>query len=88
MRMTKQAEVRVGQVWLARVSGRMTTVRITNIRVVPGYRTGYVTRPSVWRADAINETTGKAVLIKSAQKLRKLVRDVNMERIGGTEETR
>lgn len=75
--MTTQDQVQVGQRWLVRLHGTFTTVRITQIRTTRGTPAfgSYRARPATWRADAIDETSGRAVVIKSATKLRKLVPD-------------
>ena len=53
----KKNEVRVGGTYVAKVSDRLTTVRITGESRYGGW-------------DAVNTKTGKAVRIKSAQRLR------------------
>lgn len=58
----KKAEVRTGGRYTAKVSGRVVTVRIVGEAL---YGNGW---------DAVNETTGKNVRIKSAQRLREEVR--------------
>jgi hypothetical protein len=54
----KAKDVKVGERYIARVSGSLTTVRITGPNSCGGY----------W---AVNEKTGKTVRIRSAQRLRR-----------------
>jgi len=56
-RVMKKHEVKVGSVYLAKVSDKVVPVRITGTSGHGGW-------------DAVNETTGKKVRIKSAQRLR------------------
>lgn len=62
----KKSEVEIDHRYRAKVGGRLTVVRITGKRFDPikGQQKGY---------DAVNETTGRSVIIKSAAKLREEV---------------
>jgi hypothetical protein len=62
----RAAEVVVGQVYLANVSGRVVSVRIERPVLV-----GFRQRRTAW--EATNLTTGRRILIRSAQRLRKQV---------------
>lgn len=53
----KKADVVIGGRYIAKVSDKLVTVRITNPSIYKGW-------------DAVNENTGRAVRIKSAQRLR------------------
>ncbi len=62
----KLTDVQVGGRYLAKVSQKLTTVRIVAIREVS---------PSLYsraktRIDAINEATGRTIILRSAQRLR------------------
>jgi hypothetical protein len=59
----RAAEVVVGQVYLANVSGRVVSVRIERPVLV-----GFRQRRTAW--EATNLTTGRRILIRSAQRLR------------------
>ncbi len=56
----KKADIRIGGRYRAKVSGSLTTVRITRESPEGGW-------------EAVNEASGKAVRIKSAQRLREQV---------------
>lgn len=61
----KKNEIKVGRCYVARVSGRMTTVRVTGVRECGGFdrnRTVY---------DVTNLATGRKLTFRSAMKLRK-----------------
>jgi len=67
---TQQARksIEVGQVWVMKVSNRLTKVKITDLTIGRG-RNNRV----LWRAHGLNIETGRPVMIKSIQKLRRLV---------------
>ena len=58
----KKHEVKVGERYVAKVSDKLTLVKIAGVNPHGGW-------------DAVNEKTGKPVRIKSAQRLRSAVRD-------------
>ena len=58
-------DVKVGAVYSAKVSGNLTTVKITGFSEYVGYRG---LKRNSWKA--VNLATGREVLIKSAAKLR------------------
>jgi hypothetical protein len=60
----RAADVVVGQVYLANVSGRVVPVRIERPVLV-----GFRQRRTAW--EATNLVTGRRILIRSAQRLRK-----------------
>jgi hypothetical protein len=68
----KIADVVVGQRYRCQVSGRPATVRITEIKHAPPAPWGHSTRPRTL-IFAINETTGRKIMLRSAQRLRVLV---------------
>lgn len=59
----RKADVRIGGKYLAKVSGRVVTVRITEPHLQAGGA-----RDKGW--DAVNEATGRPVWIKTAARLR------------------
>jgi hypothetical protein len=63
----KLKDVEVGGRYVAKVSGRMQVVRITDVRTESSPLTGRERTTFV----AINEATGRRVTIRSAQRLRK-----------------
>jgi len=58
----KKAQVEIGKVYLAKISGNLTGVRIWRESPYGGW-------------DGANTKTGRQVRIKSGQKLRKLIED-------------
>ena len=60
----KLKEVEIGRTYTARVSGKLVPVRVTGRREV------YNGRTMRWVFDATNETTGRAIVIRSPQRLR------------------
>ena len=71
----KLKEVEIGGRYHARVSGRVTVVRVTGMEEVAGY--GRSRARTV--ISAVNETTGREVSMRSAQRLRPLP---TLKRIG------
>ena len=65
----KLSEVEVGQRYMAKVSGRLQVVRVTELHEIP---------PASWRNRgarltliyAVNESSGRRITIRSAQRLR------------------
>jgi len=63
----KLSDVQVGGRYVAKVSQKLTTVRIVSIEKIP---------PSAWsnqtrmRIVAINESSGREIVLRSAQRLR------------------
>ncbi len=62
----RASEVEIGERYKAKVSGRVVTVRITGTRYDP-----YRSKRAGW--DAVNEETGRSIIIKSGQRLRERV---------------
>jgi len=56
----KAIQVKIGGLYLVKVSGRLTQVRITGANPLGGY-------------DAVNQQTGRAVRLRSARRLRRLL---------------
>ena len=54
----KKADVQIGKQYIAKISGKLTTVRLTNVSQYGGW-------------DAVNIGTGRAVRILTAAKLRR-----------------
>lgn len=76
----KQSEVKVGGRYVAKVSGRLQIVEVERIASewdsLAGGRDSYGYRGQMrWRAHARNVKTGRAVLIRSAQRLRREVEE-------------
>jgi hypothetical protein len=65
----KLNEVEIGGRYLAKVSGQVAVVRITSIDEAPASR--YSRRTT--SIQAVNERTGRAITIRSPQRLRKAV---------------
>lgn len=63
----KLKDVEIGGRYVAKVSGRLQVVRITDVRSESNRLTGRERTTFV----AINEATGRRVTIRSAQRLRK-----------------
>ena len=60
----KMSDIQIGGRYVARVSGRLTTVRVTAIRDVTSWN-------KIARViDAVNEATGRGLTLRSAQRLR------------------
>lgn len=71
-------EVKVGQIWTARISGRLVEVQIVAAEYRDGFRRlspGGYSRPGRQTWEAKNLSTGKTITIKSATKLRRLVKE-------------
>jgi len=73
----KKADIEVGAVYLARVSGTLQRVRITRkiettARTYSSYCGGPDQFRNVTRWEAKNLATGRAIIIKSAQRLRRI----------------
>jgi hypothetical protein len=67
----QQKDVVIGGRYTAKVSGRIQVVRITEIHNSYSRATGYGRTTYA----AINEATGRRVMIRSAQRLRRKVED-------------
>jgi hypothetical protein len=71
--MMKKSEVKVGGYYTAKVSGRLTVVRVDAVRERPTYRNP-LTQTKVGRAslmyDVTNMTTGRHTTFHSASKFR------------------
>lgn len=70
-------EIEIGGRYLAKVSGRSVVVRVTDIREAP---TSTWSRQRVCRKRivAVNESTGREITVRSAQRLRPLPRAVHI----------
>ncbi|MFM2094109.1 MAG: hypothetical protein RIS70_1233 [Planctomycetota bacterium] len=70
-------EIEIGGRYLAKVSGRSVVVRVTDIREAP---TSTWSRRRVCRKRivAINESTGREITVRSAQRLRPLPRSIHI----------
>lgn len=67
----KKAEVKIGETYAVRVSGKVQPVKITREQVVPAYRSGRaLTEKTVWHGTNLN--SGRQIYIRSAAKLRYL----------------
>ncbi|MSR60235.1 MAG: hypothetical protein EXS05_21780 [Planctomycetaceae bacterium] len=68
----KLSEVVVGKRYVAKVSGRLQVVRVTELKEIPP--ASWSTR-SAWRTliCAVNESSGRKLTIRSPQRLRSLV---------------
>jgi tRNA(Ile2) C34 agmatinyltransferase TiaS len=62
-------EIEIGGRYVAKVSGKLTTVRVTAVRATVSWRNA--TRQVI---DAVNETTGRKLTFRSAQRLRRVVK--------------
>ena len=65
----KISEIEIGGSYVAKVSGKLTTVRVTAVRETVSW--GHTTRQVI---DAVNEVTGRKLTLRSAQRLRRLVK--------------
>ena len=65
----KKAEIKVGGMYLAKVSGMVTTVRVDKIRQSPNGRTGEFAR-EITVYDVTNVKTGRSTTFRSAAKFR------------------
>lgn len=65
----KLKDIQIGGRYLAKVSGKLATVRVVEIREASSYVGG---RPRTI-IEAVNETTGRRITLRSAQRLRKPV---------------
>ena len=63
------SEIEIGGRYVAKVSGKLTTVRVTAVREIVSW--GNTTRQVI---DAVNEVTGRKLTLRSAQRLRWLVK--------------
>jgi hypothetical protein len=63
----KLKDVEIGGRYLAKVSGKLTTVRVVEIRAASSYGS---TRTII---EAVNEATGRRITLRSPQRLRKAV---------------
>lgn len=70
----KLDDIQIGGRYIAKVSGRLVTVRVIQIRKVPS--PSWSSR-SAWRTliEATNEATGRTITIRSPQRLRAAARD-------------
>jgi len=72
----KKADIEVGAVYLARVSGTLQRVKIARKIETTAYNysrySGEAEYRNVTRWEAKNLATGRAILIKSAQRLRRI----------------
>ena len=60
----KASEIKIGELYLAKVSGQLRVVRITGECELFGHRGWSV----------INESTGRTIMIRSPQRLRRLIK--------------
>ena len=67
----KLNEIQVGGRYTAKVSGQIATVRVVEIVAVEATRWSNATT----RIEAVNETTGRRITIRSSQRLRSRVDD-------------
>jgi len=65
----KLKDVEVGGRYRAKVSGQLVTVRVTELREVPAF--GSSRAKTI--INAVNESTGRRITIRSAQRLRSRV---------------
>jgi len=71
----KIAEINIGQRYIAKVSGTLTTVRVLAIREVPGAWAASGTSVRGRQViDVVNERTGRRLTFRSAARLRRQVR--------------
>lgn len=70
----KQNEIKVGSTYTAKVSNKLTTVRVDAIRET---RTG-VTRRDVFHYDVTNLATGRKTTFRSAAKFRSEVKPIQV----------
>ena len=67
----KKSEIHVGGYYVAKVGGKLTTVRVDVIREEPvAYVGPYTTKTMTWRYDVTNLTTGRKTTFRSAAKFR------------------
>ena len=70
----KKSEIKVGGIYIAKVSGKLTTVRVDAIREVEGFNTGesYWTKKTnaTTLYDVTNLRTGRTTTFRSAAKFR------------------
>lgn len=71
----KKAEVEIGAVYIAKVSGKLARVQIIGITAYGGWY-------------GLNLDTGRDVLIRGAQRLRRLVNPPQQERKGAPRDAR
>jgi hypothetical protein len=64
----KQKDIEIGGRYLAKVSGHLVTVRVTDMKEVPMW--GGERWATIFHA--VNEATGRRITIRSAQRLRPL----------------
>jgi len=65
----KKVDIQVGGHYRTKVNGRLTTVRVVNIREVTTYRRGFGAKPGNTTVyDVTNLATGKRTIFRSAQK--------------------
>ena len=62
----KKNEIKLGGIYVAKVSGKLTTVRVTDIYA----RMGYGSSPDALAYTATNLATGRTTTFRSAQKFR------------------
>lgn len=65
-------ELVVGQSYVAKVSGRLTTVRLDQVVRTPGRTTATYRRNASTHYHCVNEKTGRQVTLKSALKFRRV----------------
>jgi hypothetical protein len=74
----KLCEIQIGGRYTAKVSGRIVTVRVTQVEKVPSASWSLPARPA-WRTRtvirAVNEATGRLITFYSPQRLRAAARD-------------
>lgn len=65
----KLKDIEIGGRYLAKVSGHLVTVRVTELKEVPAFASDR------WKTIiyAVNETTGRRITIRSPQRLRSRV---------------
>ena len=65
----KLSEVEIGGRYRAKVSGRLSVVRVTELKECSAYARGRRSKTVIY---AVNEATGRAITIRSPQRLRSL----------------
>lgn len=78
--MTKKSEVKEGQVWTARINGRVVQVRVDSIEYHEGYKpqglySGRPTRPGHTTYHVTSLVTGRQTSFRSATKFRQLIKE-------------
>jgi len=65
----KLKDIEIGGRYLAKVSGQLVTVRVTELKEVPAFASDH------WKTIiyAVNEATGRRITIRSPQRLRSRV---------------